>query len=208
MLFTFIFNLPLSYFASFVYYDHKIIFTPRIKEYDTSLKGPAIVDFNIFTYSHRLTMRSLASIALVLTLAAVAIHAQFRFSGNGGNFFNSFTNSGRTFSPARQGGFRQGGGCTPTINYQSRGRNFWVSWRTCPTEFRGDQVSGICASGGMRPVSLNDPSLAQEFMNLCAAERQKWFWTGGHVSGQTISWPNGITQSANQLRSLFSTTGG
>ena len=174
----------------------------------TSFRDDIFAELNIFPHCFRLTMKSFASIVLVLTLAAVAIHAQFRFSGNGGNFFNSFSNSGRTFSSSRQGGFRQGGGCTPTINYQSRGRNFWVSWRTCPTEFRGDQVPGVCASGGMRPVSLNDPSLAQEFMNLCAAERQKWFWTGGRVSGQTISWPNGVTQSANQLRSLFSTTGG
>jgi hypothetical protein len=41
-------------------------------------------------------------------------------------------------APFQSGG--GGGGCTPTANYQSGGRNFWVSWRTCGTQFRGDQV--------------------------------------------------------------------
>jgi hypothetical protein len=60
----------------------------------------------------------------------------------------------------------------------------------------------------MRPVSLDNLALAQELMELAAQEGQKWFWTGGRISGQTISWPNGITQNAGQLRSLFSHTGG
>ena len=145
-------------------------------------------------------MRSLACIVLVLSLAAVAIDGQFRFSSRGGSFFNR----GRS----QQSSFRSSGGCTPTVNYQSGGRRFWVSWRTCGTQYEATQIQGACASGGMRPVSLNDPALAQEFMNLAAQEGQKWFWTGGRVSGQTISWPNGVSQNVNQLRSLFSHTGG
>ena len=152
-------------------------------------------------------MRTFVGIAVVLCLAAVAINGQFRFPGNlfgGGN--RRPAASGPPRGQFQSGG--GGGGCTPVANYQSGGRNFWVSWRTCGTQYRGDQVPGVCSSGGMRPVSLNDPGLAQEFMNLCAREGQKWFWTGGRVSGQSISWPNGVSQNANQLRNLFSHTGG
>ena len=101
-----------------------------------------------------------------------------------------------------------GGGCTPTPNYQSGGKNFWVSWRSCGTQYQATEVPAACASGGMRPVTLSDPALAQEFMNLAAQEGQKWFWTGGRISGQTITWPNGQSQNVDQLRSLFSHTGG
>jgi len=48
----------------------------------------------------------------------------------------------------------------------------------------------------------------QEFMDLAARENQKWFWTGGRISGQTINWPNGINQNVEELRPLFSHTGG
>jgi len=101
-------------------------------------------------------MRSYATILAVLSMAAVAI-AQFRLPGN-------IFGGGRR--PAGGGGFRAGGGgagCTPTANYQSGGRNYWVSWRTCGTQFQATQVPGVCASGGMRPVSLNNPGLAQVF---------------------------------------------
>ena len=155
-------------------------------------------------------MRTFASILLVLSLGAVAVNSQgFRFVINGGNFFNQPQRRPAVAQP--QQGFRQqasGGGCTPVANYQSGGRNFWVSWRTCGTQYRGDEVPGACASGGMRPVTLSDPALAQEFMDLAAREGQKWFWTGGRVSGQTISWPNGQSQNVGQLRNLFSHTGG
>ena len=157
-------------------------------------------------------MRSFASFLLVLSLSAVAVNGQgFRFANNqGGSFFNRGAPQRPVAQP--QQGFRQaaggGGGCTPSANYQSGGKNFWVSWRTCGTQFRADQIPGACASGGMRPVTLSDPALAQEFMNLAAQEGQKWFWTGGRISGQTISWPNGQSQNVNQLRNLFSHTGG
>jgi hypothetical protein len=48
----------------------------------------------------------------------------------------------------------------------------------------------------------------QEFMSLVGREGQRWFWTGGRISGQTVSWPNGVSQNAGELRSIFSHTGG
>ena len=146
--------------------------------------------------------------AAVLCLASVAVNGQFRIPG--GNFFGGNRRPAGPAAPAgrpfQAGG--GGGGCTPSANYQSGGRNFWVSWRTCPTEFRGDQVAGVCASGGMRPVSLNNIALAQEFMSLVAREGKRWFWTGGRISGQTVTWSNGVTQNAGELRNIFSHTGG
>ncbi len=38
----------------------------------------------------------------------------------------------------------------------------------CPTEYRGDQVAGVCASGGMKPLSLDDPALATEFVIIAS----------------------------------------
>ena len=35
----------------------------------------------------------------------------------------------------------------------------------CGTQYRGDQVAGVCASGGMKPVSLDDPALASELVS-------------------------------------------
>lgn len=106
---------------------------------------------------YRKTMKVLISVLTVLSVVGFGI-AQFRFPGN---FFGG--NNRRPAGPPG-GGFRTGGGsCTPTPNYQSGGRNFWVSWRTCGTQFQGSQVQGVCSSGGMRPVSLNNPALAQVY---------------------------------------------
>ena len=153
-------------------------------------------------------MKTFVGLAAVLCLASVAVNGQFRLPGGGGNFFGGGRRPAAA-APARPfqagGG---GGGCTPTANYQSGGRNFWVSWRSCPTEFRGDQVAGVCSSGGMRPVSLNNIALAQEFMGLVGREGKRWFWTGGRISGQTVTWPNGVSQNAGDLRALWSPTGG
>jgi len=108
-------------------------------------------------------MRSYATLLAFLSMATVAI-AQFRLPGN-------IFGGGRRPAGGNNGGFRAGGGggagCTPTSNYQSGGRNYWVSWRTCGTQFQATQVAGVCASGGMRPVSLNNPGLAQvlQFIN-------------------------------------------
>ena len=149
-------------------------------------------------------MKAFFGLAVVLCLASVAVNGQFRFPGFGGR-----RPASRPFQSGRgSGGGGGGGGCTPTANYQSGGRNFWVSWRTCGTQFRGDQVAGVCSSGGMRPVSFNNLALAQEFMGLVGREGQKWFWTGGRMNGQTVSWPNGVSQNARDLRSLWSHTGG
>ena len=175
--------------------------------------GYTVPNHNSASYTYhthfRSNMKSFTAALLVATMATISTNAQFRFvNGGGGSFFNR----GRPAAQPQQGFVQQSagasGGCTPSVNYQSGGKNFWVSWRTCGTQYRADQITGACASGGMRPVSLNDPALAQEFMNLAAQEGQKWFWTGGRVSGQTISWPNGVTQNVSQLRNLFSHTGG
>ena len=158
-------------------------------------------------------MRSFSAVVLVAALGIVATNAQFRF-GNSAGFRNNRPRPAQPAqqaqqAPAAQSGGRLPDGCRPFVNYQSGNRNFWVSWRSCPMEFRADQITDLCASGGMRPVSLDSVPLAQEFMNLCGQENQKWFWSGGRINGQTtISWPNGVTQSVSLFRDLFSHTGG
>jgi len=68
-------------------------------------------------------MRSYATILALLSMVTAAI-AQFRFPGN---VFGGGRRPGNNAGFSSGGG---GGGCTPTSNYQSGGRNYWVSWRT------------------------------------------------------------------------------
>ena len=79
-------------------------------------------------------MKSFAGIVGVVCLSAVA-SGQFRFPGFGGA-------PARPATPAR-GIFQTGGGggCTPTPNHQFGGKNYWVGWRSCGTEYRADQVT-------------------------------------------------------------------
>ena len=88
---------------------------------------------NIFIFSSS-TMKTFIGIAAIFCLASIA-SGQFTFPGFGAA-------PGRPAAPAR-GLFQAGaggGGCTPTPNHQFGGRNYWVGWRTCGTEFRADQV--------------------------------------------------------------------
>jgi len=39
-----------------------------------------------------------------------------------------------------------------------------ISNLDCGAEFRGDEIGQVCASGGMLPVSLEDPHLADELV--------------------------------------------
>jgi hypothetical protein len=60
----------------------------------------------------------------------------------------------------------------------------------------------------MRAVSLDNPAVANEFLGLLGREGKRWFWTGGRISGQSITWSNGNRQNAGELRNIFSHTGG
>ena len=83
-------------------------------------------------------MKSFVGIAAVLCLASVAVNGQFRFPGFGGQQRRPAAPAGPPRGAFQSGG--GGGGCTPTPNYQSGGRDFWVSWRTCGSQFRAEEV--------------------------------------------------------------------
>ena len=80
-------------------------------------------------------MKTFVGVAAILCLAAIA-SGQFRLPGFGGS---SRRPPSRGLFQAGGGG--GGGGCTPTPNHQFGGKSYWVGWRTCGTEYRGDQVT-------------------------------------------------------------------
>ena len=63
------------------------------------------------------------------------------------------------------------------------------------SDFTQSQAAGFCRANGMRPVSLDSPAKESEFKQLVAREGQRFFWTGGRVSGRSISWPSGRTHN-------------
>merc|ERR1719438_218058 len=57
-----------------------------------------------------------------------------------------------------------------------------------PSQGEGE---GFCRANGMRPISIDNSAKEREFTNLVAREGQKYFWTGGRMSGGRLSWPSG-----------------
>ena len=56
----------------------------------------------------------------------------------------------------------------------------------------------------MRPLSIDSPSKEREFTGLVARDGERFYWTGGKVSGGRISWPSG----RNYNNVAWSHTGG
>ena len=100
-------------------------------------------------------------------------------------------NNGRGRRPS-SGGVR-GGGCGGghAPNYQFGGQNFLVSWRIGCTSFTQGEGEGFCRANGMRPISIDNSGKEREFTNLVAREGQRYFWTGGRMSGGRVTWPSG-----------------
>ena len=79
-----------------------------------------------------------------------------------------------------------------------------MSWRLGCTGFTQSQGEAFCRSNGMRPISIDNSGKEREFTGLVAREGQKYFWTGGKMNGNRISWPSG--RSYNSVN--WSHTGG
>ena len=105
------------------------------------------------------------------------------FGGRGGN-----RGGGRPQSN-NFGGGRCGGG--NRANHQFQGRNYLISWRLGCSSFTQGGGEAFCRSNGMRPISLDSSAKEREFLGLVSRERQRYFWTGGKVSGRSIRWPSG-----------------
>ena len=104
--------------------------------------------------------------------------------------------------PSGGGGGRCGGGNQP--NHQFQGQGYLVSWRLGCSSFTQGGGEAFCRSNGMRPISLDSSAKEREFLGLVAREGQRYFWTGGKVSGRNIRWPSG--RSYNNVN--WSNTGG
>ena len=131
-------------------------------------------------------------IALVF-LSCAAASPQFGFLGdfvNGllGNNNNrpSNNNSGRP----RPGG--SGGGCKGghSPNHRFGGKNYLISWRYGCSTFTQNEAETFCQINGMRPISIDSSDKEREFLGLLGRENQRFFWTGGKVSGRSIQWPS------------------
>jgi len=127
-------------------------------------------------------------------------------------------NPGRTqvFRQGRQGRPRQRGrvqrqqrrrgrcGGGHTANHRFEGKDYLVSWRIGCSSFSQGGAERFCRENGMRPISIDSGAKEREFLGLVGEERQKYFWTGGHVSGRSIRWPSGRRYN----RVNWSNTGG
>ena len=129
---------------------------------------------------------------------------QFGFLGNfiGGILGNRGQPSSGGSASSGGSGAGCGGGHRP--NHQFGGQNFLVSWRLGCTGFTQSQGEAFCRSNGMRPISIDNSGKEREFTGLVAREGQKYFWTGGKMNGNRISWPSG--RSYNSVN--WSHTGG
>jgi len=154
---------------------------------------------------HHSTIIAIAAIlSIMVSTGSSNPLPQFGFLGNiFGGFLGNRGPTGQA-APAfgAQSSGRCGGGNSP--NHQFGGQNFLLSWRIGCNDFTLSQGEAFCRSNGMRAISLDSPSKEQEFKNLLAREGQRFFWTGGRVSGTNIRWPSG--RSHNNVE--WSHTGG
>ena len=108
----------------------------------------------------------------------------------------------------QQGGRQQGrrGSCAGghAANHRFDGKDYLVSWRIGCSSFSQGGAERFCRDNGMRPISIDSSAKEREFLGLVGEERQKYFWTGGHVSGRSIRWPSGRRYN----RVNWSSTGG
>ena len=83
--------------------------------------------------------------------------------------------------------------------------NFFLSFLGC-NSFSAGAGDSYCRRNGMRAVSLDTRAKANHFIGVVGSARQKYFWTGGNISGNQVTWPNGVRQNTNGMP--WSRTGG
>ena len=115
---------------------------------------------------------------------------------------------GRGQQQGRRAAGQQGrrGSCAGghAANHRFDGKDYLVSWRIGCSSFSQGGAERFCRDNGMRPISIDSSAKEREFLGLVGEERQKYFWTGGHVSGRSIRWPSGRRYN----RVNWSSTGG
>ena len=152
-------------------------------------------------------------LVLLVLLSLGSSSPQFGFIGDIiGALFGSGNSDNR---PSNNGGRRPTGGTSPSSggggcgggnrpNHSFGGKDYLISWRLGCKSFSQSGGESFCRNNNMRPISIDTSSKQREFLGLVARENQKYFWTGGKVSGRSIRWPSGrIYNSVN-----WSNTGG
>merc|ERR1712106_706183 len=76
------------------------------------------------------------------------------------------------------------------------GKTYLVSWRVGQRGFTHRGGDSWCRGKNnkgksYRAISFEDSNEESYFKSLVARENEKYFWTGGTVSGRSISWPSG-----------------
>ena len=110
-------------------------------------------------------------------------------SSNGNN--NNGPGNGRPSNNRPSSSANEGCGGRNQPNHNFGGRQYLVSWRLGCTSFTQNGAEAFCRKSNMRPISIDSAAKQREFLGLVARENQKYFWTGGKVSGRSISWPSG-----------------
>ena len=94
--------------------------------------------------------------------------------------------------------FSSGGGCSGghQPNHRFGGKDYLISWRVGCSNFMQSEADSFCQRSNMRPISIDSSAEEREFLGLVGRENQKYFWTGGKLSGRTrrgdtIQWPSG-----------------
>ena len=129
---------------------------------------------------------------IILGLSACSASPQFGFlSGffGGGNRGNRGRQQNNVRRPSGGGGGRCGG--VNQANHQFQGQSYLISWRLGCTSFTQGSGESFCRANDMRPISIDSSAKEREFLGLVGRDGQKYFWTGGKVSGRNIRWPSG-----------------
>ena len=104
---------------------------------------------------------------------------------------NNSPSSNRPSNGRPSGAANEGCGGRNQPNHRFGGKDYLISWRLGCTSFSQNGAESFCRKSNMRPISIDSSSKEREFLGLVARENQKYFWTGGKVSGRSISWPSG-----------------
>merc|ERR1712106_198472 len=105
----------------------------------------------------------------------------------------SFSSPSSFFSRPSSSSSSSGGG---REEEEYNGKTYLVSWRVGQRGFTHRGGDSWCRGKNnkgksYRAISFEDSSEESYFKSLVARENEKYFWTGGSVSGRSISWPSG-----------------
>merc|ERR1711955_197130 len=129
-------------------------------------------------------------VIICLFISSVAPSPQFGFIGD---FVNGLLGNNNRRPNSSSSGRNEGCGGRNQPNHRFGGKDYLVSWRLGCTSFTQSGAESFCRKSNMRPISIDSSVEEREFLGLVGRENQKYFWTGGKLSGRgsSIQWPSG-----------------